>query len=227
MKKLKKLLLAGGIAFSILGAIGINPALACTITGGMSYSKDGTSFVSTDYTGEYTFKVEVIAGPPEPGGPFPFRIKITQQSSKSKGGNGSNGWLAFIDLKTDGTFDQSDVPHYQSEKDFKDGKVRNRGRFVGFFNSDPKDLDFKYFPKATGFPKSFWMFTSPVPDNPENPPFDPFEDFSSEPPFVATATPEPTATVSLLALGTLGAASTLKRQVKSSKSTEKETTKVG
>ncbi len=39
--------------------------------------------------------------------------------------------------------------------------------------------------------------------------------------------PEPTSTLSLLALGTLGAASTLKRKLKSSQSTEKETTKVG
>jgi hypothetical protein len=39
--------------------------------------------------------------------------------------------------------------------------------------------------------------------------------------------PEPTSTLSLLALGTLGAASTLKRKLKPSKSTEKETTKVG
>jgi hypothetical protein len=38
--------------------------------------------------------------------------------------------------------------------------------------------------------------------------------------------PEPTSTIGLLALGTLGAASTLKRQLKSSKSSEKETTKV-
>jgi|NOAtaT_5_FD_contig_61_592458_length_981_multi_7_in_0_out_0_1 hypothetical protein len=38
--------------------------------------------------------------------------------------------------------------------------------------------------------------------------------------------PEPTSTLSLLALGTLGAASTLKRKLKSSKLTEKETTKV-
>jgi hypothetical protein len=41
-----------------------------------------------------------------------------------------------------------------------------------------------------------------------------------------TSVPEPTSTLSLLALGTLGAASTLKRKLKSSKSTEKETTKV-
>jgi hypothetical protein len=39
--------------------------------------------------------------------------------------------------------------------------------------------------------------------------------------------PEPTSTLSLLALGTLGAASTLKRKLKSAKSTEKETTKLG
>jgi hypothetical protein len=39
--------------------------------------------------------------------------------------------------------------------------------------------------------------------------------------------PEPTLTLGLLALGTLGAASTLKRKLKSSQSTEKETTKVG
>jgi len=38
--------------------------------------------------------------------------------------------------------------------------------------------------------------------------------------------PEPTSTLSFLALGTLGAASTLKRKLKSSKSSEKETTKV-
>ncbi|MFN9734283.1 MAG: PEP-CTERM sorting domain-containing protein, partial [Microcystis sp.] len=38
--------------------------------------------------------------------------------------------------------------------------------------------------------------------------------------------PEPSSILSILALGTLGAASTLKRQLKSSKSTEKETTKV-
>ncbi|MFM8305739.1 MAG: PEP-CTERM sorting domain-containing protein, partial [Microcystis aeruginosa] len=39
--------------------------------------------------------------------------------------------------------------------------------------------------------------------------------------------PEPSAILGLLALGTLGAASTLKRQLKPSKSTEKATTKVG
>ncbi|MEB3248682.1 MAG: PEP-CTERM sorting domain-containing protein [Merismopediaceae bacterium] len=39
--------------------------------------------------------------------------------------------------------------------------------------------------------------------------------------------PEPTSTLGLLALGTLGAASTLKRKLKSSQSTEKETTTVG
>lgn len=39
--------------------------------------------------------------------------------------------------------------------------------------------------------------------------------------------PEPTSTLSLLALSTLGAASTLKRQIKSCKTSEKETTKVG
>jgi hypothetical protein len=40
------------------------------------------------------------------------------------------------------------------------------------------------------------------------------------------AVPEPSSILSLLALGTLGAASTLKRKLKSSKLTEKETTKV-
>ncbi|MCZ8202226.1 MULTISPECIES: PEP-CTERM sorting domain-containing protein [unclassified Microcystis] len=39
--------------------------------------------------------------------------------------------------------------------------------------------------------------------------------------------PEPSTVLSLFALGTLGAASTLKRKLKSSQSTEKETTKVG
>jgi hypothetical protein len=39
--------------------------------------------------------------------------------------------------------------------------------------------------------------------------------------------PEPTSTLSLLALGTLGAASTLKRKLKQSKSAEDDTTKVG
>jgi hypothetical protein len=39
--------------------------------------------------------------------------------------------------------------------------------------------------------------------------------------------PEPTSTLSLLAIGTLGAASTLKRKLKPSQSIEKETTKVG
>ncbi|NCQ92011.1 MAG: PEP-CTERM sorting domain-containing protein [Microcystis aeruginosa LG13-03] len=39
--------------------------------------------------------------------------------------------------------------------------------------------------------------------------------------------PEPTSILGLLALGTIGAASTLKRKLKPSKSAEKETTKVG
>jgi len=43
----------------------------------------------------------------------------------------------------------------------------------------------------------------------------------------AVATPEPSTFLSLLTLGTLGAASTLKRKLKSSKPSEKETTKVG
>ena len=46
----------------------------------------------------------------------------------------------------------------------------------------------------------------------------------SQPP---QTTPEPTSTLGLLALGTLGAVSTLKRKLKPSQSTEKETTKVG
>ncbi len=46
-------------------------------------------------------------------------------------------------------------------------------------------------------------------------------------PDLCKTVPEPTSTLSLLALGTLGAASTLKRKLKPSKSTEKETTKVG
>ena len=44
---------------------------------------------------------------------------------------------------------------------------------------------------------------------------------------VAVATPEPSTFLSLLTLGTLGAASTLKRKLKSSKPSENETTKVG
>ena len=43
----------------------------------------------------------------------------------------------------------------------------------------------------------------------------------------AVATPEPSSFLGLLALGTLGAASTLKRKLKPSKSDENETTKVG
>ena len=44
---------------------------------------------------------------------------------------------------------------------------------------------------------------------------------------ISTSVPEPTSTLGFLALGTLGAASTLKRKLKPSKSAEKETTKVG
>lgn len=44
--------------------------------------------------------------------------------------------------------------------------------------------------------------------------------------FKVIKTPEPSTILSLLALGTLGAASTLKRKLKPSQSTEKETTKV-
>jgi hypothetical protein len=43
---------------------------------------------------------------------------------------------------------------------------------------------------------------------------------------VVSGVPEPSSIFGLLALGTLGAASTLKRKLKSSKSSEKETTKV-
>ncbi len=48
-----------------------------------------------------------------------------------------------------------------------------------------------------------------------------------EPPPPLAKTPEPTSTLSFLALGTLGAVSTLKRKLKPSQSTEKETIKVG
>jgi hypothetical protein len=44
---------------------------------------------------------------------------------------------------------------------------------------------------------------------------------------IEVSTPEPTSTLSLLALGTLGAASTLKRKLKPSKPTTKELEKVG
>jgi hypothetical protein len=45
--------------------------------------------------------------------------------------------------------------------------------------------------------------------------------------FASTAIPEPSSIIGLAVLGTLGAASTLKRKLKPSQSTEKETTKVG
>lgn len=204
----------------------VKPAIAATITGGLSYSKDGKTFSSNHYTGEYTFKVELIPGPPEK----PEKIKITQESSKAKTGNGSNGWLALINVTIDSdgniTFDQSDVPHYSTEKDFDKGKERNRGRFVGSvdFDSDPKDLDFKYFPKYTRFPGSFWQFTSPVPDDPEDPPLEMFQDFSSEAPFVTTN--ETTSPLSFLTIGIGCTALTLKNKLKQSQSSKKEIEKV-
>ena len=45
--------------------------------------------------------------------------------------------------------------------------------------------------------------------------------------FASTAIPEPSSIIGLAVLGTLGAASTLKRKLKSCKTSEKETTKVG
>jgi hypothetical protein len=45
--------------------------------------------------------------------------------------------------------------------------------------------------------------------------------------FASTAIPEPSSIIGLAVLSTLGAASTLKRKLKPSKSNEKETTKVG
>jgi len=53
------------------------------------------------------------------------------------------------------------------------------------------------------------------------------DDCTGDGPVKIELIPEPTSTLSLLALGTLGAASTLKRKLKPSKSTGKETTKVG
>ena len=232
MKKLKKLLLASGITFSILSVIDINSSLASTITGGMSYSKDGTNFLTNDYTGEYTFEVGLISGPPEPGGIFPIGIKITQQSSNAKKGSESNGWFTLInftgvDVNGNLTFDRSNIPYYASQEDFENNKVKFRGRFTGSFNNSPKDLDFKFFPSpdSTKFPESFWMFTSPTPQDPEEPESEEFEDFSSQPPFVFVSTPGPTLNLSLLIFSTLGTVSTLKRKLKLSNSSEKETTK--
>jgi hypothetical protein len=45
--------------------------------------------------------------------------------------------------------------------------------------------------------------------------------------FITQVVPEPSSTLGFLALGTLGAASTLKRKLKSSKSIEEDATKVG
>ncbi|MFM6321412.1 MAG: PEP-CTERM sorting domain-containing protein [Microcystis sp.] len=66
---------------------------------------------------------------------------------------------------------------------------------------------------------------SPPPEAPEAPAFNPFPTLPR--PVLVVKVPEPTSTLSILALGTLGAASTLKRKLKPSQSTEKETTKVG
>ncbi|MCA2660742.1 MAG: PEP-CTERM sorting domain-containing protein [Microcystis sp. M049S2] len=44
---------------------------------------------------------------------------------------------------------------------------------------------------------------------------------------ISVNVPEPSSIIGLAALGTLGAGATLKRQIKSSKPSEKETTKVG
>jgi hypothetical protein len=63
------------------------------------------------------------------------------------------------------------------------------------------------------------------PDSPEPDPLP--NEFGYPEIFSPLTVPEPSFILSLLALSTLGAASTLKRQIKSSKPSEKETTKVG
>jgi hypothetical protein len=95
------------------------------------------------------------------------------------------------------------------------------------FHSLPKDIIPKSHPPHKDiFSNEMFTFTKntinfPLPDQDE------IETWSYTLRGDHVATPESTSTLSLLALGTLGAASTFKRKLKRSKSTEKETTKVG
>ena len=67
---------------------------------------------------------------------------------------------------------------------------------------------------------------TPPPSVGSPPELPPYTDPPLQPVSIRTV-PEPTSTLGFLVLGTLGAASTLKRKLKTSKSTKKETTKVG
>jgi len=108
------------------------------------------------------------------------------------------------------------------------------GKLCGVFEKKPKQL--KFFARITpqpNFAKLIVKLTKrPIPPLNEN--FLGINQDQDSISFTETILfdqckpiPEPSTVLSLLALGTLGAASTFKRKLKPSKSAEKETTKVG
>lgn len=125
-----------------------------------------------------------------------------------------NGWYAEISATIDQnnkiTFDAKDIPYF-TKKDKKYGE----GTFKGFW--DNGTFNFDHVTTSKGSRRGIWSFTT----SPSNP-IDPNTPTINDPHNPFASIPEPNSTLSLLALGTLGAASTLKRKLKSSKSAEKE-----
>lgn len=196
----------------------VAPAQAGTlVVGKMTYTESGKT-VSNKWTGDYTFMVHFDAAT--------SKITMSQVSGPDKK---QNGWYTVFSgtQAADGTvtFDAKKVDYFEKPKPPENKAIKyGSGSFKGSFKDTDKFLEFEHITDGNKN-GGIWNFTT-KPTDPTPPPFMSYDD-PVLPPFASTSTPEPTSTIGLLALGTLGAATTLKRQLKPTKSAEKETTKVG
>ncbi|MCZ8200775.1 MULTISPECIES: PEP-CTERM sorting domain-containing protein [unclassified Microcystis] len=115
---------------------------------------------------------------------------------------------------------------FEGTKWYDTTRVTNDG-ISGTINliNGASDFTAKYIGKSVNARYIYTLSATIKPDSPEPAPLP--NEFGDTEIFSPLIVPEPSAILSLLALGTLGAASTLKGKLKPSKSTEKQTTKVG
>ncbi|CCI02534.1 PEP-CTERM sorting domain-containing protein [Microcystis aeruginosa] len=164
-------------------------------------------------TDDPIIKIEIKNNPPPNGskdydGVWTFDVTNTETkiSLKIVSGNNDKNTQQFKGV----------VYTYPLEK-LPDGGYKFDGSSLG----DPvKNPNWDLFMKGTYNPTKGSLKFDSVQSKKQTSPFTAYN-------YTFKMVPEPTSTLSFLALGTLGAASTLKRKLKPSQSTEKETTKVG
>ncbi|BCU11307.1 MULTISPECIES: PEP-CTERM sorting domain-containing protein [Microcystis] len=215
----------------------INISVTLTITSALSIviSKPVNALTlagSFSFMGNSTYLKEDPKCKAEPGSPHMVTIN-SEFSIKKDPFNASQSFIKFTWAGSDckdadkefGNYRNSGMPWMSKKIPLTDKTILNpttwkveRIEFKGELDGTGSSAGFFDFTTGTGMTTSG---ITPATTGSDKTTVFKITDFKS------AKVPEPNSTLSLLALGTLGAASTLKRKLEPSQSTEKETTKVG